>query len=540
MPPRSHRVDPPLRSQYRILAVIGSGQFGRVYCAQDRITGEMVAMKDLHPRRFPTRLFLRELRLLVGLQHPNIVGFRALEYTAKGRYLVMDYCEAGTLRDLMDADVQLSLSQRLHLVLDILRGLDYAHQSQVIHCDLKPENILLSLTPQGWTAKISDFGIARLMAESKSGVMGLGATGSPAYMAPERFYGQFSVESDLYSVGVMLFELLVGERPFSGLPGTLMAAHLNDAVVIPESVPFLLRSQIVTALQKLPHHRFATAAEMLKSLELAVDVLTHQEQGQPPMHWRITIAPTRVEILREEILDLEPADIAPENVSERVIERLPNHISENVPENANFQAQQPLSLRGARYCAIPSGTTQILFLDSRHGLALIPEFSTGSTILVLVNRRGQHLGQLSIPKLLRSVMATEQSFSTSNRNPPNQCFAFLELASPDDTATGLIITLKPYQLRLVPLDFVPKFSVSRPWGILFVSASGLLLGIDWSAHRLGLLQLPLHQPQRLVCISVLSLWQVQVTLQTPTQSLKWNIDLSPTFGHQSARFASES
>lgn len=257
-------------SKYRILGLVGQGQFGRVFCAIHRKTGHLVALKELIQQRSPTHKFLRELRFLLSLQHPNIVTCQAIEYIQTGRYLVMDYCEGGTLRNLMQSEIQLSLVQRLKLIADVLAGLEHVHSRGIVHCDIKPENILLSLDTTGWIARISDFGVARLSQELCSG--DLGDTGSPAYMAPERFYGEYSPSSDLYAVGVMLFELVVGHRPFSGLPRELMSAHLNRPVKVPDTVPFLLRSTISTALQKLPARRFASAAEMLKSIRLAKEV----------------------------------------------------------------------------------------------------------------------------------------------------------------------------------------------------------------------------------------------------------------------------
>ena len=252
------------RSKYRLLGLVGQGQFGRVYCAAQRQTGRLVALKDLDRQRFPTHKFLRELRFLLRLQHPNIVTFQAIEHTATGRYLVMDYCEGGTLRSLMPDDGGLNLPQSLKLVADILMGLDHAHQRDIVHCDIKPENILLSVTATSWTARISDFGIARLSQEMSDEDMG--NTGSPAYMAPERFYGQYSPTSDLYSVGILLYELLAGHRPFSGTPAELMSAHLNRPVKFPETIPELWRPLISTALQKLSARRFRSAKEMLAAL----------------------------------------------------------------------------------------------------------------------------------------------------------------------------------------------------------------------------------------------------------------------------------
>ena len=253
------------RSNYRLLGLVGQGQFGRVFCAIHRKTGELVALKDLNRNRLSTHKFLRELRFLLSLEHPNIVTCQALEHTNTGRQLVLDYCEGGMLRHLIEHDTPLTLTEALAIVADVLAGLDHAHSQGIVHCDLKPENILLTLTSNRWVAKLSDFGIARLSQELNNAQMG--DTGSPAYMAPERFYNQYSIQSDLYSVGVILFELLTGHRPFSGSPLELMRAHLNQPVLIPETVPEKLREIILTALQKLPARRFQSATEMLATLQ---------------------------------------------------------------------------------------------------------------------------------------------------------------------------------------------------------------------------------------------------------------------------------
>lgn len=255
------------RSKYRLLGLVGQGQFGRVFCAVHRQTGHLVALKDLESRRFPTHKFLRELRFLLSLQHVNIVTCYALEHTRTGRYLVMDYCEGGTLRSLIE-EGRLNLCQSLKLVLNILAGLEHAHQRGIVHCDVKPENILLTIQPTGWIARISDFGIARLVQEATV-YEGVGNTGSPAYMAPERFYGQYSCRSDLYSVGILLFELLAGYRPFTGTPIELMTAHLNRPVKLPDCIDEVWHPILITALQKLPARRYRSATEMLAALQQA-------------------------------------------------------------------------------------------------------------------------------------------------------------------------------------------------------------------------------------------------------------------------------
>lgn len=266
------------RSNYRILGLVGRGQFGRVYCAFNRRSGEFVALKVLDPAAFPTNQFLRELRFLVTLQHPNIVMCQAIEHLNGKRCLVMDYCEGGTLRQLIENHQRLHPALSVQLVCDVLAGLEHAHSQGVVHCDIKPENILLSLSAKGWTARISDFGISRLSQEGSPAPANL--TGSPAYMAPERFYGQYSDSTDLYAVGILLFELLTGYRPFSGLPTELMAAHLNQPVKIPAHIATPIQTVILRALEKLKARRFQSAAQMREALLLAVQNRSDFQLGE--------------------------------------------------------------------------------------------------------------------------------------------------------------------------------------------------------------------------------------------------------------------
>lgn len=284
-------------SKYRILGLVGQGQFGRVFCASVRqaspkqSAGQLVALKELSHQQAPTSEFLRELWFLITLQHPNIVTCRALEHTATGRYLVMDYCEGGTLRSLLKQDRPLRLLEGLQLVIGVLAGLDYTHRRGVVHCDIKPENILLTLGPKGWLPRLSDFGIARRLPEVGTSrgnqEMSPDATvGSPAYMAPERFYGLYSPMSDIYAVGILLFEMLMGYRPFSGPPGKLMWAHLNQRLQLPERIPEPLQEIIKKSLEKLPARRYASAAQMAQALRLVMYDPQVRQLGDGIIPWQ--------------------------------------------------------------------------------------------------------------------------------------------------------------------------------------------------------------------------------------------------------------
>lgn len=253
-----------IHASYEFLGLAGSGQYGQVYCARQRRTGQIVALKELPHGRFPTHALLRELRVLLMLNHPHVTRCEALEHAQEGRYLVLEYCEGGTLRDWLEQGSPLPLKQVLAWIRQILLGLDHAHTAGVIHCDVKPENILLHLSESGWQMKLTDFGIARVY---RSPITDLSMTGSAAYMAPERFYGQFSPAVDIYAVGVMLYEMILGSRPFSGSPGQLMHDHLNRRVVLAPELPAVVRAIVQKALEKLPARRYGSAALMVKDLD---------------------------------------------------------------------------------------------------------------------------------------------------------------------------------------------------------------------------------------------------------------------------------
>lgn len=288
------------QSNYKILDLVGQGQFGRVFAAVELDSGNLVALKELKTKQLSTSSFLRELTFLVALDHFNLVTCRALEHGQNERYLVMDYCEGGTLRSLLNNSSPLTLHQSLKLVIDILSGLKFAHDHNIIHRDLKPENILLKTSDRFYTAHIADFGIAKLKQEVDSQNI-LGNTGSPAYMAPEQFYGEYSSNCDLYGVGIILYELVTGDRPFSGMPKELLTAHLSQPVKIPANMPMLLRLAIAKSLEKLPSRRYQTATEMLEALELVQAIL----EVDPSPHLPVRVKPEfpKVSPLSQSTLD---------------------------------------------------------------------------------------------------------------------------------------------------------------------------------------------------------------------------------------------
>src|SRR3982751_4186712 len=212
-----------LRNRYDIEREIGQGAFATVYLARDLKHERKVALKVLNadPTSDTSELrFIREIRTLARLQHPNILPLHDSGHVEALLYYVMPYVTGETLRTRIDRARQLPLDDAICIAQEVADALSYAHREGVIHRDIKPENILLS----GGHAIVADFGIARAI--DLSGVRqltrtGMGGPGTPAYMSPEQLLGDHELDgrSDIYSLGCVLYEMLTGRPPFAGKEG---------------------------------------------------------------------------------------------------------------------------------------------------------------------------------------------------------------------------------------------------------------------------------------------------------------------------------
>ncbi|MCM1983826.1 serine/threonine-protein kinase [Lyngbya confervoides] len=272
-----------LLARYKVLEVIGRGQYGQVFRGQDLATGQVVAIKELSLNHFSTRDFIREIQVLSRLQHPNLLSLVGVEYGPATRYIIMEYCDGGTLRDVIASPEPLSLLTKLELMIDILQGLHYLHCVDVFHCDLKPENIFLSDAVDRKVAKIGDFGSVRTDVTFRENIGDHQGLGSPAYMAPERFYGSYSKTVDLYALGIIMYETFTGDRPFLGSPNQLAQNHLTKPISPPKNLPLHLQTLVMKALEKLPQRRFQTAEEMLRSCHLSHLILMAEQRSFPDL-----------------------------------------------------------------------------------------------------------------------------------------------------------------------------------------------------------------------------------------------------------------
>ena len=207
-----------LNNRYRIVSRLGQGAMGEVYRATDTQTGQEVAVKVLAPSLAlqPSLIerFRREGEALRQLRHPNIVAFVDMFQHENQQIIVMEYVPGGSLRGLLSQPGALPLARVRQILLDLCDALVRAHRLDIVHRDLKPENVLLA---EDGTLKLTDFGVARLAGEATQLTATGTQIGTPFYMSPEAWEGRaLDAQTDIWSLGVMLYEMLAGEVPFGG------------------------------------------------------------------------------------------------------------------------------------------------------------------------------------------------------------------------------------------------------------------------------------------------------------------------------------
>ena len=249
---------------YEILSILGAGGMGKVYKVRNVISDRIEAMKillpDLHSNQSLADRFLREIRLLATLNHPNIAALRTALTHENQLVMIMEFVEGETLSNRI-ARAPISTFEAVNYADQVLSALSYAHKQNIIHRDIKPANMML--TPQG-IVKLMDFGIAR---SSTDGTLtSTGTTlGSLNYMPPEQVRGESAdARSDIYSFGISLYELLTGKLPFhSDSQYSLMTAHLNvvptPPITLRDDLPASLNEIIMMAMAKDPAERFQSA-----------------------------------------------------------------------------------------------------------------------------------------------------------------------------------------------------------------------------------------------------------------------------------------
>jgi len=263
--------------RYEILATLGKGGMGVVYRANDRKLDDIVALKVLRPEMLkddPTHIerFKQEIKLARKITHRNVLRTHDFGEAEGTPYISMEFLEGVTLKDLIKSKGALPVGVGLRIAKQICAGLEAAHRQGVIHRDIKPQNMLI--LPESGEVKIMDFGIARVSElKGQSGLTSDGTVmGTPDYMPPEQAQGNpADFRSDIYSLGVVLFEVFTGRLPFSG--DTVMALVMNHIQKPPPrprslnpGLPEDLETIILRCLEKAPAKRYAQVADIQKDL----------------------------------------------------------------------------------------------------------------------------------------------------------------------------------------------------------------------------------------------------------------------------------
>jgi eukaryotic-like serine/threonine-protein kinase len=270
----SSRISGALSGHYRLDEEIGAGGMATVYLAEDLRHDRRVAVKVLRPELaavIGAERFLAEIKLTANLQHPHILPLFDSGEADSFLYYVMPYVEGESLRDRLRREKQLPVDEAVRLACEVASALDYAHRHGVVHRDIKPENILL----HDGRALVADFGIA--LAASKASGARMTETGmslgTPQYMSPEQAMGEreITARSDVYALGAVLYELLTGDPPFIGSTAQAVVARVvteSPRPMLPQrhTIPPHVEAAVLTALEKLPADRFATAAQFAEAL----------------------------------------------------------------------------------------------------------------------------------------------------------------------------------------------------------------------------------------------------------------------------------
>ena len=257
--------------KYRIESPLGSGGFGSVYLAEDTWIGKKVAIKVPHKQNLDFGDMVKEPRLLASMSHPNIVTVLTAEQEDDVFFIVMEFVPGETLEQLILREGALELTRALDFTCQICNAVDHAHRAGILHRDLRPGNMLVSETGM---LKVTDFGTSRFLEIAAHGTT---VIGSPPYMAPEQFLGKAVFASDVYSIGVTMYQMLTGSLPYeTPAPGDIERLMRGELVTAPRlrntRIPRAINDIVLRALAADIPGRYPRAADLL------ADVLAARER----------------------------------------------------------------------------------------------------------------------------------------------------------------------------------------------------------------------------------------------------------------------
>jgi len=281
--------------KYKILSTIGSGGFGTVYLAEDTWIDKKVALKVPHKQGVDFGELLREPRLLASLNHPNIVTILTAEKQDNVFFIVMEFVPGETLEAVVARDGALELSRALDYTCQICNAVDHAHRHGVLHRDLRPANVLVA---ESGMLKVADFGTSRFLEIAAHGTT---VIGSPPYMAPEQFHGKAVFASDLYSIGVTMYQMMTGVLPY----GTPSPADLDR----------LMRGELVTA-PRLKNPKIPRAISDIVVKALAPEIPARYQRAGDLLDDVLAARGTTATRMPRSTPGGEPASVASDDVQE--------------------------------------------------------------------------------------------------------------------------------------------------------------------------------------------------------------------------------
>ncbi len=373
--------------RYRVLSRLGSGGMAEVYLAEDQLLGREVALKVLHQhfaedQEFVER-FRREASSAAGLSHQNIVGiFDRGEWNGT-YYIAMEYVAGRSLKTIVREQGALDPAAAIDIVVQILRGARFAHRRGVVHRDLKPHNVILD---EEGRARVTDFGIARAGASDMTLTGSI--MGTAQYLSPEQAQGlAVSASSDLYSVGVILYELLTGVVPFDGETAVAIAFKQVSAEPLPPSalnpaLPFGLDAIVLRALAKDPAQRYADADQFIAALQ--------QERQSLPISIGAPAAPAS-----------PPPDGPPPGTGPLLMPAADPY-AEDPPDSSDGHRQRVLLWSAAVAAAVIAGVLAVLLLSGSSRVK-VPDVVGMSETAALVRVRAAGLTPVPTPSASTTV-----------------------------------------------------------------------------------------------------------------------------------------
>lgn len=318
-----------LDNRYKILEEVGTGGMAVVYKAQDILLDRIVAVKILLAKYgddhdFVVR-FRQEAQAAAKLSHPNIVNIYDVGYDENVHYIVMEYVRGETLKEYIEKHGHLPINTSIQITFDIGEALENAHKNGIVHCDIKPHNILVTETGR---IKVADFGIARAINSSATNKDNHAVLGSVHYFSPEQASGgPVDERTDIYSLGVVMYEMMTGVVPFEGETAISVALqHVQDDIPLPTKynrrIPRLVEQCILKAMAKNPDDRFQSIAEMMSELRLSQGFVNTNKGAMPII--KNNFATQKIPPLKS------PEEEQKKNIFSRMLDSISSHSKKSI------------------------------------------------------------------------------------------------------------------------------------------------------------------------------------------------------------------